>query len=223
MQSNRIWLACGAGVVALAGLVFAFWPSGQSGYNLLKSKDPNQRIEGIIKLHGEGSPKAIRAIAELIGDEDSQVACRAVHAVAISTLQERGQLVRQALRDRRTEVRAAAMAGLGACGEKADEQSLVESLSSPDPMVRAGAAQALGELMAYDSLPALLAAMDDPDLLVREKAGAAVLYLYSYRSVGYNASDPAGVRAEAIARARQLMPIMQEAKPALQPRKGKRP
>jgi len=219
MQNNRrMWLACGVGILALAGLVYAIWPSGQSGYDLLKSSDPNKRIEGIIKLHTDGSDKAIRAIATLITDPETEVACRAVHAVSISTLKERGNLVRQAMTDQRPAVRAAALAGLGACGEKTDEQALVESLSSPDPAVRAGAAQALGHLLAYDSLPALVTALDDPDQGVREQAGSAVLQLFSNRDVGYRADDPPEVRAQAVQRIREWMPSMQEAKPALRSR-----
>ncbi len=219
MQNNRrMLLACGAGILALAGLVYAIWPSGESGFDLLKSSDPNKRIQGIVKLSADGSPKAVRAIATLIGDPEVDVACRAVHAVAISTLKERGNLVRQAVTDQRPQVRAAALAGLGACGEKTDEQALVESLSNPDPTVRSGAAQALGQLLAYDSLPALVTALDDPDLRVREAAGSAVLQLFSYRDVGYRAGDPPEVRAQAVQKIREWMPSMQEAKPALRSR-----
>ena len=206
LKNRRLVLYGGAGsVLVLLVLMVVAISRGTDYREQLKSGNRKERLAAISKLAAEGTEAAAEAIASVVCDPDTQVACRALQALQYLPLSNRMEPLRRALRDPRPEVRAAAMVTVGRCKEKEAAQVLAEVLESDDPPhLRAAAAQALGRMRDWDAMPALIDALEDESEQVRGRAGAAVRSMFPGRDPGFRANADPEDRARAIGVIRRL-------------------
>ena len=199
LKNRRLVLYGGAGSVLVLLVLVVVISRGSDYREQLKSGNRKERLAAISKLAAEGTEAAAEAIASVVCDPDTQVACRALQALQYLPLSDRMGPLRRALQDPRPEVRAAAMVTVGRCDEKEGAQVLAEVLEGNNPPhLRAAAAQALGRMRAWDAMPALINALEDESEQVRGRAGAAVRRMFAGRDPGFRANAPPHERARAI-------------------------
>ena len=126
-----------------------------------------RRIE---KLANNGDQTALEAEASV---KDVKVACRAVRAMGRVGRKALGG-VRAAMKDKRPEVRQAAVIAVSQAGGKKETPSVAAIVAADEsPAVRA-AALSLGRMRAYTEMDTLLNALADDDEDVRRRANAAI-------------------------------------------------
>ena len=107
-----------------------------------------------------------------------------------------------------TEIREAAVVGIGRMGKDSDPQVLIEALRKDrSAAVRIAAATALGRIRCWDAGEALMDALDDADTGVRSAAGFALTRIMG-ADLGYRANDPG--RERIIQRIRHWWPKFYE-------------
>lgn len=127
-----------------------------------------RRIE---KLANNGEQTALEAEASV---KDVKVACRAVRAMGRVGRKALGG-VRAAMKDKRPEVRQAAVIAVSQAGGKKETPSVAAIVAADEsPAVRAAAALSLGRMRAYTEMDTLLNALADDDEDVRRRANAAI-------------------------------------------------
>jgi HEAT repeat protein len=138
----------------------------------LSDPDPGvqvQAIRAVAQFRGEG---ALRLVLARVESTDPSVRDAAIEALARFGPEALPPL-RDLLRRRGAETRAAAVRALGAL-ETPEANGLVRSsLADPAPLVRHDACRALGEAEDAGAVPALVRLLSDPDPAVREAAGDA--------------------------------------------------
>ncbi|MEN3002126.1 MAG: HEAT repeat domain-containing protein [Armatimonadota bacterium] len=126
------------------------------------SEDPDARAQVALGLGQIGTPSAIRALTDALGDLDSQVADAAAQG-----LQKAGgralDALAQALSDSRVSVRLRAVTALSGISEARSVELLRRALSDPDARVQRAAADALGVVGRPEAVPALIDALRAAD------------------------------------------------------------
>ena len=204
---NKVLVLLLAGAAVLLTVTVIVLVSGDDLVEQLHSDKTEERLAAIDELAARGSESGMRAIAELTGDPETRVACRALLAVASSKLDDRRKYIERAAKDDRAEVRQAAMVGLGRLNDKKrDAETLAQVVrdTKEDPYVRAAAVQAIGRLRAWDQRHAAIDALEDPSPLVRGRAAAALKNMVG-RDFLFRANDPPEERAKAVANIRAML------------------
>ncbi len=198
-SSHNKWLIIGVAVVVVAGGAF-FLMGGGNPEDDLKTTNVEKRLAAISVLEQKDTPAAGRIIAQYTTDDNIQVARRSL--IAIGRMRSGGdtQVLVDAMGHKKEEIREAAVAAMGARGEKADRQALRDRLSrDPSSNVRIAAAAELGQMRDWDSVPLLVAALDDKDPSVVGTALRCLLDIGGRDHPGARPGATPAQRAHAIA------------------------
>ena len=187
----RLLILIGATIV-LAAVVVWQWTGGSD-----EAGDAFRRIE---KLANNGDQAGLAAEAAV---KDVQAACRAVRAMGRVGRKAMGG-IRVAMKDKRPEVRQAAVIAVSHAGGEKETPTLSTVVAADDsPAVRAAAALSLGRMRAYTEIETLLNALADDDENVRRRANAAIEKIIG-AGVSFKASDLPENRRQKIAELRAL-------------------
>ncbi len=137
----------------------------------LHAGDEEAHLEAAQSLAQEGSPEAVQALVEALGDASWQVRRAAVEALAQVGGEYLTDTVLAGLASDHDNLSVlSGTLGVLALTSADLHRSLIELLHHPDADVRIYAAQALANQRAPEVIPALLEALDDPEPNVRYHA-----------------------------------------------------
>lgn len=195
--ANRtvIFVLAGLGLVLMVAVVWMVMaPEPIAGDPT--SSDPAQRMEAASSLGNRDDQDAVKTLVILAGDQNDQVAVRAVRSLG----RQKTELSREALQNLldsadKARIRGAAAAELGQY-EDLDPSVLTNVLSNPkaEPETRAGAAKGLSRLKDRDAVPQLFQALSDPDPKVRLWASTALGKITGRRYMYYAEKPPSQQR-----------------------------
>lgn len=141
------------------------------------AEDPDARAQVALGLGQMGTPAAIRALIEALGDPDLQVADAAAQGLQKAGTRALDALA-QALNEKRVGIRLRAVAALSGISEARSVELLRRALHDPDARVQRAAADALGGVGRPEAIPALI------DALRASDGGVAMSAVRSLSRVG---------------------------------------
>jgi HEAT repeat protein len=188
--------------LALSALIL-YWQYGPTS-----EPDPEVLKNPEVKVVVEAEKKAdTQQLAVLAKSSDYAVASRAVTSLANVGGPD---AVRDYMNDQRSQMRYAAVTGLGATSDPARLPALQQFTKDPDPSVRTAAVTSIANIDDFRIFDELIPMLSDPNAQVRATAHQVIesrsgLVFSDYKSDG-SASD----RAKAIARIRQQVSKLKE-------------
>jgi hypothetical protein len=194
-----IWLGALAPLIALG-----IWYQYGSHNELDSEAAANAGVREVVKLQEK---KDTGALVQLSKSDDSAVARRAVMALADVGGPD---AVRDALSDRRAEVRYAAVTGLGRDGDPAMLPLLAKSAQDPASDVRVAAIRGISNIRDFTIFEHLFPSLNDPDVSVRRSALGAIEDRIGLKFPDYKPEDSASQRGSAIARMRAQVAKMKQ-------------
>jgi HEAT repeat protein len=164
----------------------------------------NPAVREVIDLEKK---KDAEALTRLTKSDDSAVARRAV-----TSLSSLGRLdgIQDALKDRRAEVRYAAVSGLGASGDVAQLQTLAQYTQDPASDVRIAAMRGIANIRDFSIFDHLVPMLSDPQPSVRKAALMAIQDRVGLQFPDFKPEDPAESRGKAIGRIKAMLPKMKQ-------------
>lgn len=195
----------GAAAGLLAATVLALAAGcGESPADQLESGDRRARLEALGELAENGGGGALEAAAEAIRHDDLLTARMAVQAVERMHRRKVIEVLTEAIRDPRPEIREEAALALGRTRDPESADVLEARLRyDSSPKVRAAAATAMGRLGKRELVDCLVkAALREEDLRVQSCAVGAVEKLMFVR-FGYDSRASRKEREKALERMRR--------------------
>lgn len=143
-----------------------------------RSASPGARRAALRILSYFGSGAAIDVFSDAMHDSDARVQDVAITGVALLEHPRARALLLTAAKDPSTQVRTAAMRGLGQSAADADVRAALRvGLADPEAWVRYYACQSLGKLRVQDAAPAIAELLSDSAGQVRVAAVEALSHL----------------------------------------------
>jgi HEAT repeat protein len=199
-KKKRLILAGGLLVATALVLYLQYRPTS----DLDPEAAANPGVRQVVELEKK---KDTAGLTGLITSTDSAVARRAVTSLAGV-----GQYdaIQAALKDRRPEVRYAAVSGLGLSGDVSQLPTLAQYAQDPEPDVRIAAMRGIANIRDFSIFDHLIPMLSDPQMSVRKAALMAIEDRVGLKFPDFKPDGTAAERGAAIGRIRAMLPKMKQ-------------
>jgi HEAT repeat protein len=178
-KSNSVLLKAGVFLVLLSCFLVVLascGPTSKDMYAQLKGGEVQERIDAAAYFADEGDDFAVRALIELLGDEDAQVRTEAIKALGKLKSEQAVQPLSSVLyNDTDMDVRTSALDALLNIGGDAAAESLVVIAQDKQAELRLPAIAGLGEIGGEDQASALIELLSSKDNNVVDAAADALI------------------------------------------------
>ena len=191
-KRQLIWASVLAVLVATWGVVYLISISTGGPAGALASGTSKERLAAITQLLNVGTHGSAAVLAEYCLDEDEQIAVRCTDALGRLAFLEHEATLAKVLKDRRPNIRAAAVVAIGRYGRKEADHQLVMASFRQDkmPQVRAAAAKVFGRNLLWDAMPDLVNGLRDDSVEVRTHSFESVSKILGVRFKYYPSASP---------------------------------
>ena len=199
-KKKRLMIAGGLLVATAVVLYLQYRPSS----DLDPEAAANPGVRNVVELEKK---KDTTGLTQLVTNTDPDVARR-----AITSLANAGQYdaIQSALKDRRTEVRYAAVSGLGSSGDVSQLPTLAQYTQDPATDVRIAAMRGIANIRDFSIFDHLVPMLSDPQPSVRKAALMAIEDRVGLKFPDFKPDGSPADRGKAIARIKSVLPKMKQ-------------
>ncbi len=202
MSEKKKRLILAGGLLAATALVL--WLQYRPSSDLDPEAAANPAVREVVDLEKK---KDADGLTRLTKSDDSAVARRAV--TSLSSM-GRTDGIQDALKDRRADVRGAAVSGLGLSGDVAQLQTLAQYTQDPATDVRLAAMRGISNIRDFSIFDHLVPMLSDPQPSIRRAAITAIQDRVGLQFPDYQPEGSPESRGKAIGRIRAVLPKMKQ-------------
>jgi HEAT repeat protein len=199
-KKKRMILAGGLLVTTAIVLWLQYRPSS----DLDPEAAANPAVREVVNLEKKKDADGLKSFVK---SDDPVVARRAV--TSLSGL-GRVDAIQDALKDRRAEVRGAAVLGLGNSGDVSQLRTLAQYTQDPAPEVRIAAMRGISNIRDFSMFDHLIPMLSDPQPSIRRAAITAIQDRVGLQFPDFQVEGSAESRNKAIGRIRSVIPTMKQ-------------